>query len=216
MWPMPAGLAGDRWVHEVKEANLPKDKAIELLQNESIYRSQQGDKEGAKIVEAELKSLGGKILASLDYRDGPGAGVNHVNPAQPLIAVVEGDENYRQVNRKFQRLGNMYRVGNTIWSGVPRGFKENFYDATRFCADLGEGYRLATNEEFEALARAMGKGTPAGYNRDRIPDMSDKWFWSASVHPDDPDSAYCFDGNFGVIYYGIRPNEVSVRCVTAI
>ena len=50
------------------------------------------------------------------------------------------------------------------------------------------------------------------YDRDIIPFMSNKWFWSASVHPG-RDDAYFFYGGSGFIdVYSLRV-ECWVRCV---
>ena len=90
------------------------------------------------------------------------------------------------------------------------GSRMNHHDAINFCLGLGGGSRLPTREEYEALSRAM---TVNGhYDRNRIPDMSDKWFWSASLHPNH-DSACNFNGDNGNFYDGDLRDESSVRCV---
>ncbi len=121
----------------------------------------------------------------------------------------------------------MYEVAGLIWSGVaPRTMDQR--DAVAYCAGLGGGSRLPTKDEYIALSRAMGSRQPvvyddhghqradydvAGYNRNLIPDMNNRWFWSASVHPQDEDGAFDFDGNVGEVSLDNRDYNVSVRCV---
>ena len=57
----------------------------------------------------------------------------------------------------------------------------NWDAADRFCRALGDGARLPTREEYEALGRAMGR--PNNYRSDMIADMRQNWFWSSSVNP---------------------------------
>ena len=68
MWPMPAGVMTNLWIAEVRKADLAPDKAVELLQNEYIYRLKRKDSANASIVAAELRRLGAPVLASLDLR----------------------------------------------------------------------------------------------------------------------------------------------------
>ena len=75
MWPMPAGLAAGSWLEQVRSnAELTPAAKIELLQNEAIYRRQMKDKKNEDLVEAEIRRLGGLVLASLDVKDAAGIG----------------------------------------------------------------------------------------------------------------------------------------------
>jgi hypothetical protein len=59
--------------------------------------------------------------------------------------------------------------------------------ADRFCRGLGDGSRLPTREEYEALGRAMRPGER--YNPDLIADMRGNWFWSSFSSSRDDDYA---------------------------
>jgi hypothetical protein len=234
-------------------AELTPAAKIELLQNEAIYRRQMKDKRNGDLVEAEIRRLGGLVLASLDVKDaagigGPAAGarvaaVAQVAPAHPvaqvavpahqpfaaphpvaahgIVPVLEDHPRFDQLSPQFRALGNMYEVAGLIWSGVaPRNMNQR--DAVAYCAGLGGGARLPTKDEYIALSRAMGSRQPdynalgydlAGYNRNLIPDMNNRWFWSASVHPQNDGNAFNFRGTYGEVYHYNRGNYGSVRCV---
>ncbi len=94
MWPMPAGLAAGMWLEQVRSnAELTPAAKIELLQNEAIYRRQMKDKKNGDLVEAEIRRLGGLVLASLDVKDaagigGPAAGAGVAAPRIAQVAAV--------------------------------------------------------------------------------------------------------------------------------
>jgi hypothetical protein len=121
----------------------------------------------------------------------------------------------------------MYEVGGLIWSGVAPE-RMNQQDAVAYCAGLGGGARLPSKDDYVALSRAMGSRQPvyfedngngradydtAGYNRNLIPDMNGRFFWSASVFPRYDDHALGFGGDGGSVGYGYRGDGKSVRCV---
>lgn len=43
---------------------------------------------------------------------------------------------------------------------------------------------------------------------------NDGWFWSSSVHPDNADNFYYFNGLNGYVNVNHRNNEIQVRCVS--
>lgn len=88
-----------------------------------------------------------------------------------------------------------------IWLPEEPG-KYNHHDAMKLETD---SKRLPTKEEFE-------KAKEHGIRE--ILDMSGKWFWSASVHPNLSDYAYFFCGGGGYVGYDYRSDDYySVRCV---
>ncbi|MEO7162247.1 MAG: hypothetical protein ABI041_04960 [Bdellovibrionia bacterium] len=126
-------------------------------------------------------------------------------PWAEIIPVEEGDA---RVTPKFSALGNMYEIGNLIWSGVPEELRD-WKGSIAFCKTLGRGSRLPTREEYEALGRAMGY--PNEYDDDLLPDMSGNMFWSSS--PYGKGSAWYFSGASVNNY--VRDSYNSVRCVRA-
>jgi hypothetical protein len=147
---------------EKTEALHTPDRKIELLQNEYIYLKQQKDLRNADVVKAELQKQGAKVLASLDVRDARGEN-SRVLPARAanppaanddeIVPVEEGYPLLDRVSPEFRGLGNMHRVGNLIWSGVPRQ-RMNQAKAAQFCRE--KGAFLPTRENYEVLSRAMG------------------------------------------------------------
>ena len=164
-WPMPAGMKTAAWIKAVQdtpessrkyyvyekdgkdrvektEQIHTKEKKIELLQNEYIFLTHEGDKKNADVVKSALQGIGGQVFASLDVRDGAqpiapvaaanGAFVGQANnagrggaarnqqPQQPLgenerLHPVLGNEQVQV----FVPLGeDQYRVGNVIWSSA--------------------------------------------------------------------------------------------------
>ncbi len=94
----------------------------------------------------------------------------------------------------------------------------NQYEADKYCKEAGA--RLPTKEEFEQLAKYLGKNTThlySPYLSDRktnlLPGLSHHGFWSSSVKPDSSDYAVRFDGFYGEIHYNYRLVVFSVRCV---
>jgi len=168
MWPFPAGIMSAKWVKEIQsDRQLNPEERIELLQNEAIYQRQRGNLSNAARVEAEIRRLGGKVLASLDVGDAGGinpqpfipaaAGVAaRVQPhAQEMVPGLEHVlENDPRVTRNFAALGEMYKIAGFIWSGMaPEGM--NHAAAIQYCQGLSGGARLPTKEEWEALSRVI-------------------------------------------------------------
>jgi hypothetical protein len=126
----------------------------------------------------------------------------------------------------FVALGNMYEVENLIWSGVAREGAEflerarregggirymNWANAKAFCKRLGKGARLPTQEEYDALGRAMGY--PNNYNPDMMADVRQNYFWSSS--PIGDRNAWRFNGIYGHVDSAYRGLNGAVRCVVA-
>jgi hypothetical protein len=75
-------------------------------------------------------------------------------------------------------------------------------------AQIGEkAFGLPSKAEFEAAEK---NGV-----REVVPNMRDRWFWSASVHPGSSGYAFVFYGNDGYVGHGYRDyvSHFSVRCV---
>lgn len=120
-------------------------------------------------------------------------------------------------------LGEAYKdPSGLIWGRLVMAHGEtnpmSQYDADKYCKDGGA--RLPTKEEFEQLAKYLGKGTANGYNpyladgkTDLLPGLSGHWFWSSSVSPNGTDNAFSFNGYNGLVYYGSRSSSYAVRCV---
>jgi hypothetical protein len=231
-WPMPAGMKTKAWIKEVEatpestrkyyvyenhgqnhektrvektEALHTKEKKIELLQNEYIFRQQQKDSKSAKEINTELKRLGAPVYASLDTRDAEPA--PNLAQAHRLIPVMENDP---RVNQQFARLGNMYEAEGIIFSGVPPR-KMTQPDATEFCHSLGEGYHLPTKEELTNFCVALGY--PDRYNPRQVPDQQYNGFWTSTVNPKNPDRFYNLEGYTGAFYGESKGREFAVRCV---
>jgi hypothetical protein len=251
MWPLPAGIKTAAWIKEVEatpetsrkyyvyendgkdrvektEQLHTKEKKIELLQNEYVFLTQEGDKKNAELIKIATEGMGGQVFASLDVRDGaqPVAVGGNQRPENERLQPVLGDEQVQA----FRALGNdQYRVGDLIWSSavqkarrrervgeiVGNGVRTMNWDAAdRFCRNRGDGARLPTHEEYEALGRAMGR--PNNYRADRISDMRQNWFWSSSVFPGHRDMYYKFFGKNGELGVDDRNGDGgSVRCVRA-
>ncbi len=222
MWPFPAGKMTDQWLQVVRaNEQLSLQKKIELLQNEAIYKRKVKDAQSTILVEAEIRRLGDKILASLDIRDAQGVDHQVDRPAiaQVQVAPVVGDqphlagdiipvmENDPRVSHDFSLLGNMYQVNGLIWSGGGKDMSAR--EAGLFCSQIGA--RLPTAYEWENLARAMGKGTARGYNSNLLSDFRSK-FWSSTQHPTDQRHGFYFDGSYGYLLFG-EYHCVRVRCV---
>lgn len=222
MWPMPAGVDAKIWLQQVREAKLPHDKLIELLQNEYIYLSQENNVKTATLIEEELKKLGATVLASLDAKD---ADPSQWGQAESLAVVMDNDP---RVPPAFAKLGNMYQVNNVIWSGtVLSPMKKVFLKgslnlahsmthlrASKYCQSLGKRSRLPSLEEFEALARALGY--PNHYDSHRIPDLSTYQFWSSTTNKEFSSLASAYSGYEGKIYEFARNSKIAVRCVIPI
>jgi hypothetical protein len=144
-------------------------------------------------------------------------GEEAVGPVVPggLIPVEANDP---RVTDAFAALGEMYEIpGLGILSGSSRikmtwnvAFGDGNY-GRGFCQQFGEGARMLTDGEWEMVARSMGKGTPADYNRDRIPDIAGKLFWSSVLYRDDV--AKAFRGNDGNVFNAFDCNLYHVSCV---
>ena len=221
MWPMPAGSSISQWIAELEHAKFPKGKKwyqriwpwkqndkqqkIELLQNEYIYRQQEGDKQNAEVVAAELTRLGGQILASLDIKDALAA-TGEGGRADPIPV----DDHDARVTPEFAALGNMYEMANLIWSGVPAR-KMPWKEAVGFCKTLGKGSRLPTWSEYYNLTIAMGR--PHRYDANLLPDMKKNLFWSSKLLPGQKYFAACLNGDNGDASFQSKTLLGSVRCV---
>lgn len=120
-------------------------------------------------------------------------------------------------------LGEAYRdPSGLIWGSIVmvqgKVNKMNQYDADKYCEDGGA--RLPTKEEFEQLAKYLGKGTAQGYSpyladgkTDFLPGLSNYWFWSSSAYPYDSNDAHDFYGNYGDVAFAYRVHSRAARCV---
>jgi hypothetical protein len=137
--------------------------------------------------------------------------------------VLEGEEGWAQIPEGMRNMGpdHIYRIHDPGNRGIPDFIlshvverKMNHDQAVAYCRD--QGARLPTKEEYEALGRAMGRDERGkGYQRNLIPEMEDRWFWS-SLYGLGDDFAYYFYGNFGSVGYVFRNGIYgSVRCVVA-
>ncbi len=114
-----------------------------------------------------------------------------------------------RVSSDFVALGQMFHFRGLIWSGVPpRNFET--WEAEAFCNTLGG--RLPTASEYKALAQALGKNSPQGYNPDVIPDLRGRWFWATS---DDlgTQRRIGFFGDRGDLYSFRQESREHLRCV---
>lgn len=153
-------------------------------------------------------------------------------PVNPPIAIVMNDPANAAMHALYEELqrdhaaffalggeaGRIYRITDPAGRVPPFTLSDvapnrmNHADAVQFC--LAHGGRLPTKEEYEALGRAMGRGRPGGYDRNRIAGMDARWFWSGSVHPDNADGAFFFSGNFGSVASDYRDYaDGSARCL---
>ena len=125
----------------------------------------------------------------------------------PLIPVRQDDP---RVTPEFAALGQMFEAAGLIWSGVAKKTMDHA-DAIQYCQDLGQGARLPTKEEYEALKLAM---SPEGkYNPYLLPDIQSKYFWSSSFRPYSDYAFFFFGNNGGFITAHRDDNNASVRCV---
>jgi hypothetical protein len=154
------------------------------------------------------KQLSAEAKSKIDhrYRD-------YVNSDIPIVELKRTDPQaqiFRDlINSRTYRIKDPTgQVPSFILSDVAG--TSDHYNAYKLCP---EGSSLPTREQLEALAKAMGKGTPRGYTPDVIPGMNDRWFWSSSVHPNNSDSAFSFSGPFGNVEVGYgRHVDFSVLC----
>jgi len=130
-------------------------------------------------------------------------------PTQSSHAIGLIASNDLRVTRSFAALGNMYQVGELIWSGVaPKEMNQR--EAERFCQALGQGARLPTKEEWEVLKQVMTIPS-RNFNPELLPGTKGKWFWSSSVGPNDAENAFHFYGTFGYVGSFSRHINASVR-----
>jgi len=122
-------------------------------------------------------------------------------------------------------LGEAYKdPSGLIWGSIVtaqgRVNDMNQYDAEKYCK--ARGTRLPTREEFEQLAKYLGKGTANGYSpyladgkTDILPGLSGHYqFWSSSFGSADPGYAFFFDGHYGYTHViNSYFYDRSVRCV---
>jgi hypothetical protein len=152
-----------------------------------------------------------------------------LNPAAPL-----GANKYRTstgaVFETVSRAGWAKAVkgpDGTIWSEYQGDFSNTGTDkdgivtdsaATRACAKIGG--TVPTKQDFEKLKASFeldGSGHLTDQGRKDLytmfPDMKGRWFWSSSVHPNFSYYASYFSGLYGNVYYDVRSDADSVRCV---
>ena len=121
-------------------------------------------------------------------------------------------------------LGEAYRdPSGLIWGNVvttPQGKIERMtqYDAEKYCQSIGA--RLPTVEEFEQLAKYLGKGTAEGYDpyltdgkTEILPEIADYAFWSASVNSNYRGDSWIFGSSNGSLPQLLRNGTFAVRCV---
>lgn len=123
-------------------------------------------------------------------------------------------------------LGVAYKdPSGLIWGGLVTALgkihKMDQFDAEKYC--IVGGARLPTKEEFDQLAKYLGKGTAQGYSpyladgkTDFLPGLSQYTFWSSSLYPDpkETDFVFFFNGNDGSLSNaGYRWRNKGVRCV---
>jgi hypothetical protein len=78
--------------------------------------------------------------------------------------------------------------------------------ALEMCHQSAEFY-LPTQEEFAAAEQN-------GF-REALPNMKDRWFWTASIYEEYPAVGYDFSGNYGTVNHDyFRYGNHSVRCVS--
>jgi hypothetical protein len=128
--------------------------------------------------------------------------VHHENN---LVVIAHNDT---RVTPTFAALGSMYEAAGLIWSGVAPQ-KMDHATAILYCQSLGEGARLPSKEEWEALSLVISPG--GQYNPDLLPGTQG-WFWSSSVAS--TVRAFRFVSNSGdVAHISLRKNHYYVRCV---
>jgi hypothetical protein len=85
----------------------------------------------------------------------------------------------------------------------------NWQDANNYCANLGDGSRLPTADEYRALKQAMSPG--GQYHKNLLPGTQLTHFWSSSSQGDR--GAFGFYGNTGYVDNYFCNYMSSVRCV---
>lgn len=111
-----------------------------------------------------------------------------------IVPIIQGHPQYSQMSEKFRSLGDSYEIAGLLWSGVPN-LKMNQWQAKAFCAGLGDGSRLPTEAEYQALLETTRVKTeepwyelndplsaPIFERFILLPDMIEKDFWSSSSH----------------------------------
>lgn len=182
----------------------------------------------AATLEAHLGPDWIEMLFDADEWTVGAAGACHPAAAHGITQVREEHPRFNGLSPAFRDLGGMHEVAGLIWSGVAPQIM-NQRAAVDYCNGLGSGARLPTQDEYISLSRAMGSRQPvrydghgdwradynvAGYNLNLIPDMHNREFWSASVHPRSVVDAFLFNGDGGFVDDYIHyDNGVSVRCV---
>jgi hypothetical protein len=134
------------------------------------------------------------------------------------------------VSRGFAQLGAMYEfprlavpsedgadgIPTLIISDAPRLPNEELIkmkqpQALAFCARLGA--KLPSAQDWNAFRKALGRGTPTGFNSSLIPGLRDERFWSESAHPVFTNSFSFFRSQNGSIPDFNESHLISVRCV---
>ncbi len=117
--------------------------------------------------------------------------------------------NLRNLGQRL-RIGLRARLGLAITLGQERNASGNFQHApaANICASLGNGSRLPTHEEYEALTEDTIQNHP---------ELRSRWFWTSTLDLNSPnDFALDFNGNTGELSYSNRKSFRSVRCVKSV
>jgi hypothetical protein len=103
-------------------------------------------------------------------------------------------------------------------AGGPRGNRLFQWEAVSYCASIGA--RLPTKDEFERLAKFLGKGGPTGYTAEILPHLTNNAnttaaYWTSSFNPECPTTScpYFFYGDYGVSTIQIFLESYYARCV---
>ncbi len=160
---------------------------------------------------------------NLDGADGDNAAV------APALALVPVDPQDPRVGPLFAALGEMYEIpGLGILSGSSplemnwskamgnHGFL-HLRKGPGYCQGLHPRARLLNDEEWEVVARSMGKGTRGGYNPRFIEGMANHDFWSSDYNDFFMDPSFLnprsFHGSTGEVRSNVIYGTSYVRCI---
>lgn len=99
------------------------------------------------------------------------------------------------------------QIEELIWSNVAPNTEMSRTQAIGFCKEIGG--RLPTQEEYEAVKRAM---TQSKYNNYALPGMSGYYFWTSSLSAKFADTPMIVNGDYGLIHPGDYSDR-AVQCV---
>ncbi len=143
------------------------------------------------------------VFLTLGLQTGVSAPADSIGPIDPVLMEDVS------VSKEFADLGSMHRIGDRVWSGV-HPTRMSHEDASSFCQSVGG--RLPARREYELLAKVMGAGSDAGYQRQLLPDM-DGSFWASTGSLRNSLTAYCFRGSHGDTGVSYRHAMKGVRCI---